>query len=130
MSVREMVTENPGLKVLSFLLAVLLWLSVTGATEGETAVTVPVRFRNLAPQLVVTTKVPSAIEVRVAGPKLRLLRLAGEHLTVTLDLQGAGEGDVTFADLERSVALPAGLRITRVYPATVELRLARADKQK
>lgn len=125
---RERLAENFGLKALSLLLAALLWLSVTAAREGVVAVMVPVRIRNLAPRLALSTKAPSSIELRIAGPKIRLLHLAKERLTADLDLQGGGEGGVTFADVARTVALPGGLRVTRVYPATIELKLVRTDK--
>ena len=127
MSIQRL-TENLGLKALSLMLAVLLWLSVTGATEGEMAIRVPVHLRNLAPQLFVMSKVPHAVELRVAGPKIQLMRLVGDHVSVSLDLQGVGAGNVTFADLERTVVLPVGLRVTRVYPATIDMNLVRADK--
>ncbi len=125
---RERLAGNFGLKVLSLLLAALLWLSVTAATEGEVAVKVPVHIRNLAPRLALATKAPSSIELRIAGPKIRLLSLAKERLATDLDLQGVGEGGVTFADVARYVALPGGLRVTRVYPATIELKLLQVEK--
>ncbi len=128
MSTRERVAENFGLKALSLLLALLLWLSVTAAKEGEVAVTVPVRISNLAPRLALSTKAPSSIELRIAGPKIRLLHLVKERLAASLDLQGVGEGSVTFADVARTVALPGGLRVTRVYPSTIELKLVNAEK--
>ncbi len=128
MSTRERVAENFGLKALSLLLALLLWLSVTAARDGEVAIMVPVRIRNLAPQLALATKAPSSIELRVAGPKIQLLHLAKERLAADLDLQGVEEGSVTFADVARTVALPGGLRVTRIYPSTIELKLVKAEK--
>ena len=125
---RERLTENIGLKVLSLLLAGLLWLSVTAAREGEVAVKVPVRIRNLAPRFVLATSVPGSIELRIAGPKIRLLHLAKERLYADLDLQGVGEGGVAFVELARTVALPGGLRVTRVNPATIELKLVKDEK--
>jgi YbbR domain-containing protein len=125
---QEGLTENFRLKALALLLAALLWLSVTAAKEGEVTVSVPVRIRNLAPLLALATKAPSSIELRIAGPKIRLLHLSKERLAADLDLQGVGEGGVAFADLARTVALPGGLRVTRVYPATIELKLVKDEK--
>ena len=81
-------------------------LFATGATEGEKTITVPVRFRNLAPRLAVATKVPTAVELRIAGPKIRLMRLGSESLMVSLDLQGVGEGDVVALRLEAGETVP------------------------
>lgn len=127
MSLREMVTENLRLKALSLLLAALLWLSVTSGTEGEAGVTVPVRFRNIPPQLSVGNATPIFVELRIAGPKLLLTRLKKERLAATLDLQGVGAGTVAFTRLESTIPLQNGLRITRINPAAIELELVKRE---
>lgn len=127
MSVREKLSENLGFKALSLLLAIALWLFVTAGTEGEVALTVPVQFRNIPPQLSPGSKVPPAVELKIAGPRILLWQLARERLAVTLDLQGVGEGSVAFTSLERTVRLRSGLRIIRIQPSAIELRLVRQE---
>lgn len=125
MSVRELLTENAGLKALSLLLALLLWLFVTSGMEGEEGITIPVQLRNIPPGLAVESRTPIFVELRIAGPRIFLAWLDKGRLAVNLDLTGVGEGSVTFANLETSVPLRSGLRVTRVYPSIVELKLAR-----
>lgn len=126
MSVREKLSENLEFKALALFLAMALWLSVTAGTEGEMALTVPVQFRNIPPQLTPGRQAPPAVELKVAGPRMLLWRLDRERLAVTLDLQGVGEGSVAFTSLERTVQLRSGLRITRIQPSAIELQLVRA----
>ncbi|MCM2356663.1 MAG: CdaR family protein [Geobacteraceae bacterium] len=127
MSVREKLSENLGFKALALFLAMALWLFVTAGTEGEVALTVPVQFRNIPPQLSPGSKAPPAVELKIAGPRILLWQLAGERLAVTLDLQGVGEGSVAFTSLERTVRLRSGLRITRIQPSAIELQLVRQE---
>jgi hypothetical protein len=119
-------THNIGQKALSLALAAVIWLFVTAEKEAEIGVEVQVGVKNLAPGLVIANQLPPRIDVRLAGPKIALLRLHTVRPVLLLDLQGAREGATGFPGLDRSIPLPAGVRVTRVTPATIEVRLARA----
>ncbi len=123
MSMKEMVTGNLGLKALSLFLAAALWLFVTMGMEGEEGIRVPVRITNVPSRLSIENQAPAVVDLRIAGPKILLMRLDKERLASTLDLQGAGVGDVAFPDLAGTVRLPSGLRVTRISPANVSLKL-------
>lgn len=124
MNWREMLTHNLGLKTLSLLLAAVLWLFVAAERETEIGASVAVGFKNVAPGLAIVNRPPSRLDVRLAGPKVLLLRLRAENLSVLLDLQGAGGGTTSFTGLEKEIPLPAGVRVTRVTPAVIEVKLA------
>ena len=125
MTWRETWTHNLGLKALSLFLAALLWLFVTAGQESELDLQVPVLFENLSPGLAVVSQPPSRLDVRVAGPKIVLMRLRTERLAVVLDLKNAGEGTTGFPGPEKAIRFPDGVRVTRVAPAVIELRLVR-----
>ena len=56
-----------GLKVLSIVLAVLIWLAVSGEQIVERALRIPLEFTNLAPQLELVGDTPNVVDVRVRG---------------------------------------------------------------
>jgi len=125
MSWREACTHNLGLKVLSLFLAALLWLFVTAGQEAELDLQVPVLFENLPVGLTIGNQPPSLLDLRLAGPKIQLMRLQRERLAVALDLKNAGEGSIGFPNPEKSIRLPDGVRVTRVTPAAIEARLVK-----
>jgi YbbR domain-containing protein len=125
MNRREIVSHNLGLKALSLLLATLLWLFVAVEQESEIAVAVPVTFKNLGDGLTVSNQPPTNLDVRVAGPKILLLKIQAERPVAVLDLKGIREGTTSFPGLEKTLHLRTGLRVTRITPASVEVRLAR-----
>ena len=129
MNVKEIFTNNAGLKALSLLLAAALWFSLTSRLDGEVRLKVPVVLKNLPAQLTVADTPPPLIELDVSGPKIVLLGLSKKRLTALLDLQGAGEGPVLFTSLDRTVHLPSGLRVIRVQPAQIELKLVKMPEQ-
>ncbi len=119
--------ENIGLRIMALVLALLLWAYVTGGGETERVLTARVETMNLPAGLVVAGNPVERVELRLAGPRMLLAKIAADRLTIPLDLGGVREGSVTFAALETRLPMPAGVRITRIYPSTVELRLVRGD---
>ena len=127
MKLTDTITDNFGLMALSMCLAVILWLSVVLRQDGEVSLTVPVAFKNIPAQLAVAGVPPSVIKLEITGPKIDLMKLRKELLTATLDLEGVGEGIVSFTNLEKTVQLQSGLRIVRIQPSTIELKLVKSQ---
>lgn len=127
MNLKERLPPNSGLMALALSLAIVFWLFVHYHNEAETELFIPIKLTNLAPGLVVVNQPPARINVRIAGPRIQMLRMNPEQLVVTLDLQNIGEGTVAFPGIDKAVPVARDLRVIRVYPAVVELRLARVN---
>jgi hypothetical protein len=129
MNVREKLTHNLGLKLLAIALAVVLWCFVVGGREAEREIAVPVRVINLAPGLALAGQPPDRLAVRVVGPEIILRRLHPDEMVVSLDMGQVKSGNVAFSALDQRIPLPAGIRVVRVSPATIELAVRTvADK--
>ncbi len=125
MKIREAFAHNLGIKALALFLATVLWLFVTTGQRTEIDLALPVVFMNLPPGLTIVNRPPSRVDVRLAGPRILLLRLGAERLPVRLDLKGAGEGTTRFPEVESNLQTPPGVRVTRVTPAVIEVMLAK-----
>jgi len=125
MKIRESMTHNLGLKVLSLIMAVVIWYFVDVGKEKEISMSVPVRFENLPPGLVVAGPPPPQIYLRLKGPKIALMKIRADRLVALLDLKGAREGKTGFPYLETMINLPEGVRVTRVTPVAMEVRLVK-----
>jgi YbbR domain-containing protein len=113
-----------GLKIFSLLFAVGLWLFVNaGQKPTEKTLTVPVEVRNLPADLMTTVPGPGQVEVRVSGPPALLSTLDPDYLKVVLDLDGARAGTSTFRLSGAFFNPPRGVRIVRISPSVVNLKL-------
>jgi len=126
MTVRETPGNSRLLMALSLFVAVLLWLFAAGEREGEIVLGVPLELVNLSPSLSLVNKPPSWIEVTVAGPRILLLRLRMQRQKIRLDLRGSREGITVYNGLGKSIRLEPGLHVTRLSPATIEVKTAAA----
>jgi YbbR domain-containing protein len=127
-AVREGLRRNPGLKLLSLLLAFLLWFSIN-ATErdAEREVQLPVAVRRLAPGLVVTNVPPHAVTTRIRGPRTILEGVDASQMRLAIDLSASEPGERTVklnADMVRP-ELPRRLKIVRLDPPRLKVRIER-----
>ena len=118
----ERTASAATVRLLALLLALLLWIFVTGERPAERSFSVPVRCRNVAPGLA-ATGAPSSVEAALSGPWLSVHLLPPESLEIDLDCAGAAAGVTAFPAVEQRLVLPPALRVTRVSPARIEVRL-------
>ena len=108
--------RNKSLKLLSLFLAIALGLAVGGEERTETNLNISLELLNLPSNLMVTSEVPSSIQVRVSGPRGLIRTLAQGRLTHTLDLAGIKVGRQTFPMGAGTFEFPRGVQVTRVQP--------------
>ncbi|MDD2319204.1 MAG: CdaR family protein [Geobacteraceae bacterium] len=125
----QVLGKNLSLKLLALTLAVALWMLATGAKDAKRDISVPLLLQNLPAGLSIAGPLPGAIDVTIAGPKIRLLGLRSEELSLSLDLSNLRAGTVTFSGMEKRLRLPPGITVMRVFPSVIEVKLVRAPRQ-
>jgi YbbR domain-containing protein len=114
--------SNVGLKVLSLVMAMGLWLA--GHRDIERAVEVPVEFRNTPSDLMVMDNRVDYVVLRLMGPRTLVSTLDAEDLKLSLDLNGAKPGSVSYPLLgSSSFSIPRGVTVARINPPVIHLRL-------
>jgi YbbR domain-containing protein len=113
--------RNLGLKFLSTLVAILLWLIVAGERVVERVMRAPVEFQNLPAGLELVGSPPDTIEVRLRGSSGALSRIAAGDMAAVLDLATARPGRRLFHITQNQVTVPYGLEIVQVGPSTLTM---------
>jgi len=126
MDIRRLIAENWPTKLASLVLAVTLWFYVTSKGKTEVTLTVPLVLRNAPQGMAVVGDVPGKIEVRLQGQE-RALRDTSTTKQVfgSLDLTQAREGENRLRLSPDDIRKPAGVAVTYLAPAEVDVRLER-----
>jgi hypothetical protein len=112
--------RNLGWKLLAVLMGTALWFTVSGDLAIERAIDDrPVIMRNTEAG-VQAIVVPSRVAVTVRGSREELGTLQDNQVSVLVDLAGLGPGQYK---LPAHVDTPAAVEVTKVVPATVEVRI-------
>lgn len=122
--------ENWVLKLVSLAFAVVLWFFVMGESRMEVTHVVPLEYDRLPKGLMIANEVPSSVAVRINGPRSLQVNLNPNDITLRVDLYDLSAGVTSFKRLEESLNLPSGLKITRISPSFVDVKLDRVrDKE-
>jgi len=124
--IKRILIDNIGWKLLSVLLAFLLWAGVASEPELATSISVPILFRNIPDDLDISAEVLERVHLEIRGPAGRLTPESLSQTAVVLNLSDAQPGERTFTIHDRDVRqLPIGVVFYRAVPSQVGLRFER-----
>jgi YbbR domain-containing protein len=113
--------SNLGLKFLAVVIAVGLWLA--GHRDIERAIEVPVEFRSIPSDLMVTDNRVDYVVLRVMGPRTLVSTLNADEMKLSLDLHAAKPGSAIYPLSPSSFNIPRGVTVARITPPVIQLRL-------
>ena len=119
--------KNLGLKLVSLLIACVVWFMVSAPRRGrvrERIVTAPLSIVGMRNDLVITTNIPSTVALRVRGRESELRALASRALDVSADVSWvdrAGEAEMTLR--ANAINLPPEIELVSLDPNKLRLRV-------
>lgn len=118
-----------GLKLLSLLIAIILWFVVLGSRNVEVTKEMPIEV--ITPtDLVVSNDVPDKIAFRLSGPKAFLRNIVNrKEKTLRVDLSNAKAGLVTYRFYSDNIQVPIGVKVVSINPTAVLIKLETLKKK-
>lgn len=128
--IKDLITRNGLLKLLSFVLAVVLWITLIPEekTFGERTLAVPLETRNIPPDMELVEKAVSIVDVTVQATNRLLGQITANDLTAVLDLKNAAAGQEDYALDASMVVVPPNVKAVRVYPTKAPIKLEHASE--
>ncbi len=115
--------ENSALKVVSVVLAVLLWFVIAGEKTSEMGLAAPVELQNFPRDLEVTGDPVNSVEVRLRASPGVIHRLNPGDVSAIVDLRGMAEGEHIVHLTPESIRVPFGVKVVKISPAILTLNL-------
>ncbi len=116
-------TKNTTIKIISLILAIILWVFVKSKSGGEVGLVVPLEFYRVPSSLIVTNVTDEAINVRITGSVIQLQRLPTREMRARIDLSRARPGTNSFDILPDNFNVSKALDITQISPSSVKVDL-------
>ncbi len=110
--------RNAALRILSVLLAILLWIYATNEQNpvNDQILSIQLQRRDPPPGMVVSGTIPSNVSIRVQGPRSQVTALTPADFQAVLDLSKVSDGD---HNIPVKVTYPPGIQVTQVTPPRV-----------
>ena len=125
---KELFASNLKLKLLAVIFSLALWFFVAGQSRTEVGFIVPISYKGIPKDLIMTGAPPDEVEVRVTGPKLFINNLSPSQISAELDMSGAKEGINTLRIQPTDIITPMGVDVQRLRPSSVDFRLERITR--
>ncbi len=124
------ITYNWHIKLLSVVLAFIMWLYVDSLQEKERFFSVPLEIRNVPPEYIVSNEIPQFVKLVVRGKEETLSLIDSEGVTAYLDFgNNIGQSNRVAVKVDRE-NIPDGVSIKEISPRMVEVRIAKVITKK
>lgn len=117
--------RNLGLKLLSVVLAFVVWTYVNSQGLVTVNFAIPIEPKDLSADLVLTSLGEKSADVRLRGRESVLQRTGSPHIHVNLDLSGASAGEQWITLNPADVTVPEPLEVAQVSPRQVRVNVER-----
>ena len=119
----RVVTANLGTKLISILVAGVLWSVVLGSRTEEVSKEIALEILT-SPEVIAANDLPDRISFRLAGPKAFLRSILNRREEpIRINLVGTSPGLVTHRFFSDSIRVPIGVKVVSVSPAALLIRL-------
>ena len=126
----NLVSKDWVLKVISLVLAVVLWYFVGGEDRVNKNVMIPIEIINLPRDLVISNQFKKEIEVTVSGPRSMIQELSSRAITRQVNLASATPGTMVIKNDNNHIPVPRGITVQRVQPSSIILSLDKLIQKK
>ena len=126
---RFTVLDNLPLKLVSLVLAVLLWFVIAGEKTSEMGLSVPVELQNFPKDLELTGDPVDTVEVRLRASPGIIQRLTPGDVSAHIDLVDSHEGERIVHLTPDSVRVPFGVTVVKISPSIITLNLERTGQK-
>jgi len=120
---KNLLSSNLGIKILSLVLAISMWIFVTYRGQSEMAIDVPIGFKNVPKGLELLRESAKTVTLNLRGQESLLKSLRPMDINVVIDLSNAKRGEATYYLDKNAVIVPGTVDILRVEPTTVRVVL-------
>jgi YbbR domain-containing protein len=119
--------RNWGLKLFSFLIALLLWLTLIPDDKifDEKILTVRLDVHNIPPGMALVEKPPPTLNVILRAPKRLIGQFTDANVNAVLDLREARIDVQNYYLNESMIRTPEGAEVNQIIPQQVKLKLER-----
>jgi YbbR domain-containing protein len=123
------IAHNFGTKVISVVIAIVLWVVVLGSRNVEVTKEIPLEIITSG-ELTAANDVPEKIAFRLAGPKAFLRAVLDRREDpIRVNLAGAKPGFITYRFFSDNIRLPIGVKVLSINPTAILIKLEPIKKR-
>ncbi len=126
---REKITDNGLYKVVSLIVAVVIWVTTVTARKDVILIRSMALDYRTAQNMVIEGERPQAVRIKVAGPRAALKKFSQMSSRIVLNLRDADAGPHLLTIESSALDLPLGVKLISAEPNRIRVQLERQGTQ-
>lgn len=129
MIMKKGIFSNIGLKLISFGIALTLWLFITYRGQSELVIDVPIEFKNIPKGMEILRQSVKEVSLNISGPDRLLKVMRPSEIRVIIDLSNAKKGESIFYVDRNNVTVPGTIKVQRIEPTNIRILMDESVKK-
>lgn len=126
---KKSILSNIGLKLISFGIALTLWLFITYRGQSELVIDVPIEFKNIPKGMEILRQSVKEVSLNISGPDRLLKVIRPSEIRVIIDLSNAKKGESIFYIDRNNVTVPSTIKVQRIEPTNIRILMDESVKK-
>ena len=124
---KRLFLKNWGLKLFSFLFALILWLTLITPEKvfSDKWLTIPLELHNIPPEMELMEKPPASVDVKIRASKSLINDITSANVHAVLNLEKASLDQEDYPLRNSMISLPSGAEVREIRQSQVSLKLER-----
>ncbi len=118
---KKLLFENLGFKIVSLLLAIVMWFFVTSRGQSEMSIDVPIEYKNVPQGLEIVNHSMKTVTLNIKGQERAIKNIKPSDIRVPLDLSKAKKGEGIYYVDRNDIRLPRSISIMNINPSSVRI---------
>ncbi|MFP5520031.1 MAG: CdaR family protein [Bdellovibrionia bacterium] len=126
----EYLTDNMSYKVVSLIIALILWITILGRRDFVMTKSIEIDLL-AAPGTTVVSQTADQIKVKVSGPRTALKKFmdSATSQSLAIDVAKQGIGNVDIQVPVSKIEVPLGVRVVGVRPNVIRAEIIQVNKE-
>lgn len=122
---KRLFLKNWGLKLFSFLLALILWLTLITPEKvfSDKWLTIPLELHNIPPEMELMEKPPASVDVKIRASKSLINDITSANVHAVLNLEKASLDQEDYPLRKSMISIPSGAEVREIRQSQVSLKL-------
>jgi len=129
-NIKKIFTQNLGLKIFSFFLALILWFSLIPEEKRflEKSLNVPLELHNIPSDIELVERPIQTVHVTVRAPERLVNQITSANVHAVLDLKRASTAQQDYTLSRSMVSIPDGAEVKEISPSLVHLKFEKSKQ--
>ena len=121
MNLKELLFNNFWYKLFSVIFGILLWFMVIGQQNSELTIELPLEFKNLPSNYMITKSVVHKVSALISGPSTLLKLIAKKEISFPVDLAHVHKGKNEIVLYPELLNMPHKVTVRIITPSTISV---------